>query len=125
MIAIYFKTSYTKSTICLMFYLSLPIIFLKFWYLEAPKGLIGFFASLNNSFLQLLSLPILVRTYFKPWKNEYRKGLVVFSIAMGIFIKSFVIMADLILVLLLLFLEIIFFISFLLWPVGTIFLLFS
>lgn len=107
-----------------MFYLSLPIIFLKFWYFEAPEGLISFFASLNNSFLQLLSLPLLVRTYFKPWKNEYRKGLVIFSIAMGIFIKSFVIMADLILILLLFFLEIIFFISFLSWPVATIFLLF-
>jgi len=108
-----------------MFYLSLPIILLKFWYLEAPVGLFNFFASLNNSVIQLLSLSLLVRTYFKPWKNEYRKGLVAFSVAMGIFIKSFVIMADLILVLLLLFLEIIFFISFLLWPVGTIFLLFS
>src|SRR3989338_7694191 len=108
-----------------MFYLSSPIIFLKFWYIEAPIGLLKFFSSLNNSALALLSLPLLVKTYFKPWKNEYRKGLVVFSIAMGIFVKTFVIMADLILVFLLLFLEIIFFISFLLWPVGTIFLLFS
>ncbi len=108
-----------------MFYLSLPVIFLKFWYVDAPKGLVGFFLSLNKSFLQLLSLPLLVRTYFKPWKNEYRKGLVVFSIGMGIFIKTFVILADLILILLLLFLEIMFFISFLLWPILTIFLLFS
>lgn len=107
-----------------MFYLSLPIIFVKFWYLEAPKDLIGFFASLNNSFIQLLSLPLLVRTYFKPWKNEYRKGLVAFSVAMGIFIKSFVIMADLILIILLFFLEIVLFVSFFLWPVATIFLLF-
>src|SRR3989344_6726523 len=108
-----------------MFFLSIPIIFLKFWYLEAPIVLIRFFSSLNNSTLQLLSLPLLIKTYFKPWKNEYRKGLVVFSIAMGIFIKSFVIMADSILVIFLVFLEIIFFISFLLWPVGTLLLLFS
>ncbi|MEK7502472.1 MAG: hypothetical protein AAB609_03015 [Patescibacteria group bacterium] len=108
-----------------MFYLKLPLVFLKFWYTEAPFKIVGFFASLNDSVLQLLSLPLLVRTYFRPWKNEYREGLVVFSVAMGIFIKTFVIMADLILVLLLLFLEIIFFISFLLWPAGTIFLLFS
>ena len=107
-----------------MFYLSLPTIFLKFWYFEAPVGLFSFFASLNNSVLQLLSLSLLVRTYFKPWKNEYRKGLVVFSIAMGIFIKTFVIMAEAALVILLIFFEIAFFISFLLWPLGTIFLLF-
>ena len=108
-----------------MFYLNLPLIFLKFWYIEAPIGLVRFFSSLNISTLQLLSLPLLVRTYFKPWKNEYRKGLVGFSIAMGIFIKSFVIIADLILFSLLIFLETIFFVSFILWPVATIFLLFS
>ena len=108
-----------------MFYLSLPIIFLKFWYFEAPVGLFSFFVSLNNAALQLLSLPLLVRTYFKPWKNEYRKGLVAFSIAMGIFIKTFVIMAELMLFFLLIFVELAFFISFLLWPVGTIFLFFS
>ncbi|OGH39099.1 MAG: hypothetical protein A3B44_03305 [Candidatus Levybacteria bacterium RIFCSPLOWO2_01_FULL_38_21] len=101
------------------------IIFLKFWFFEAPIGLIRFFSSLNNSMLALLSLPLLIRTYFKPWKNEYRKGLVVFSVAMGIFIKSFVIIADLILFSLLIFLEIIFFVSFILWPVATVFLFFS
>src|SRR3989344_4849126 len=68
-----------------MFYLSLPLIFLKFWFFEAPRIILIFFASLNNSFLKLISLPILVKTYFKPWKNEYRKGLVGFSIALGMF----------------------------------------
>ncbi|OGH21322.1 MAG: hypothetical protein A2958_00790 [Candidatus Levybacteria bacterium RIFCSPLOWO2_01_FULL_38_13] len=107
-----------------MFYLSIPIIFLKFWYLEAPIGLIRFFSSLNNSTLQLLSLPLLIKTYFKPWKNEYRKGLVAFSIAMGIFIKTFVISAELLIFFLILIFEILFFITFLFWPVGTVLILF-
>lgn len=103
-----------------MFYLSLPIIFLKFWFFEAPKGLIIFFGSLNRSFLKLVSLPLLVKTFFRPWKNEYRKGLVGFSIAMGIFIKTFVILADLILLLILLVIELVIFSAFIFWPIGTI-----
>ena len=107
-----------------MFYLGLPLIFLKFWYLEAPRGLISFFISLNNAFLQLFSLPLLIRTYFKPWKNEYRKGLVGFSIAMGMFVKTFVILVDIILFMLLLIIEGILTLSFVAWPIVIVLLLF-
>ena len=106
-----------------MFYLGLPIIFLRFWFLEAPRGLISFFASLNNAFLQLFSLPILLKTYFKPWKNEYRKGLVGFSIAMGMFVKTLVILADSLLLVALLAFEAVFMVSFIFWPIGIILLL--
>lgn len=108
-----------------MFYLGLPIVFLKFWFLEAPLGLIAFFGSINTAFLQLFSLPLLVKTYFKPWKNEYRKGLVGFSIFMGIFVKSIVIIVDVVLLLLLLSIELVFMLAFILWPIGTILLLFT
>lgn len=106
-----------------MFYLSLPLIFLRFWFLEAPRGLLSFFASLNNAFLQLFSLPLLIKTYFRPWKNEYRKGLVGFSIAMGMFVKTFVIIADVFLLFALLIFEAIFMVSFVAWPIGIILLL--
>ncbi len=107
-----------------MFYLSLPIVFLKFWYLEAPGEFFSFFNSLNKALLSLLSLPLLVGTFFKPWKNEYRKGLVAFSIFMGIFIKTFVILADTIIFILVLLFEAVFLISFLLWPIATLVLIF-
>ena len=107
-----------------MFYLKLPIIFLKFWYFEAPRELIDFFSSLNKALLVLLSLPILAKTFFKPWKNEYRKGLVVFSISIGVFIKTFVIFADLIILVFVISLEAFLFIAFLLWPFATIALIF-
>jgi len=102
----------------------LPLSFLKFWFIEAPILLVHFFVSLNKAFLQLFSLPLLVKTYFKPWKNEYRQGLVGFSIAMGMFIKTFVILADLILFFLLLVIELSFFIAFIVWPFVTVYLLF-
>lgn len=107
-----------------MFYFNLPLIFLKFWFVESPKSLLSFFASLNSAFMQLFSLPLLIRTYFKPWKNEYRKGLVVFSIAMGMSIKTFVIIADLLLFAALLIFEAIFTVSFITWPIIITVLLF-
>ncbi|MCL4353791.1 hypothetical protein M1615_05030 [Patescibacteria group bacterium] len=102
-----------------MFYLILPLNIIKFWFIESPRGLFAFFASLNTSFLNLFSLPILVKTYFKPWKNEYREGLVGFSIGMGIFIKTFVILADIILFLALMVFEAIFMIAFILYPFAA------
>ncbi|MBI4089338.1 MAG: hypothetical protein HY424_01365 [Candidatus Levybacteria bacterium] len=105
-------------------YLGLPLIFLKFWFVETPRGLILFFASLNSAFLQLFSLPLLTKTYFRPWKNEYRKGLVGFSVAMGIIIKTAVIIVDALLFFILLIGEIVFTVSFVLWPIGALLLLF-
>jgi len=80
--------------------------------------------SLNSAFFHLFSLPLLIRTYFKPLKNEYRQGLVRFSIAMGIVIKTFFIIADLIMLVLLLGIEIVVFVAFVLFPIATIALLF-
>jgi len=101
----------------MLFYLSLPFILLRFWFTEAPILLISFFASLNSAVMGIISLPLLLKTYFKPWKNEYREGLVGFSIGMGMFIKTFVILADILIMLFFLFFETIFIISFLAFPI--------
>ena len=107
-----------------MGFLALPLDFLTFWYIEAPKGLLIYFLSLNRAFLTLFSLPLFLRTFFKPLKNEYRKGLVGFSIGMGIVVKSILIFVDLILFLLLLSIEVVIMFLFLLLPIGTILMLF-
>lgn len=106
-------------------YLFLPIAFLEFWFVEAPLGIIRYFLSLNNAFLQLFSLPLFLRTFFKPLKNEYREGLVGFSRAMGIIIKSLLIIVDLALLLILLSIEVIVVLVFLLLPALSIYLLFQ
>jgi hypothetical protein len=96
-----------------------PLSIFKFWYLEAPKQLFVFFISLDKTFLGVFSLPLMLKTFFRPWKNEYREGMIWFSIFMGMAIKSLFILADLILLVALVMLEIIFFIGFLIWPFAT------
>jgi hypothetical protein len=98
--------------------------FLKFWFIDGPIGLVNYFSSFNKAFLELFSLGLLVKTFFKPWKNEYRKGLVGFSIGMGIAIKSIVILVDILVFLVLLLAEGVFLLGFILWPFATVGLLF-
>lgn len=105
-------------------YLQLPVAFLTFWFVEAPLGLIAYFGSVNRAFFHLFSLPLLVKTFFKPIKNEYRKGLVGFSIGMGIAIKSALIAVDIFLLLLLLSIETVLLILFVTFPFLTIAMLF-
>lgn len=104
-------------------YLLFPFDFLRFWYITLPKELILFFFSFNNAFLQLFSLSLLLRTFFKPVKNEYRKGLVAFSIGMGMFLKTWIILVDLLLLSIIVLVEFLILAAFLLWPIGTFWLL--
>lgn len=85
----------------------MPILFLflRFWFVEAPVNMLHYFGSLNNGFLQLFSLPLFIKTFFKPLKNEYRLGLIWFSIGAGMFIKSILIIFDVALLVLLVFFE--------------------
>lgn len=64
----------------------------------------------------------MLKTFFRPWKNEYRKGLVGFSIFMGMVFKTAFIAGDLVLFLGLLGIEIILFAGFLLLPVAAFYL---
>lgn len=104
--------------------LLLPLDILKFWYLEAPIALLSYFASLDKALFNLFSLPLMLRTFFKPWKNEYRKEFVRFSIVMGMAFKTILIVADLFLFSILIIFEIVAFMAFLLWPLSVVYLLF-
>jgi hypothetical protein len=107
-----------------MNYVTLPVMLLKFWFIESPIALFKFFASFNAAFFELFSLQLLLRTYFQPLKNEYRQGLVGFSRAMGITIKTFFIIADLFMLIIILAIEIAVFVSFVMFPIATVALLF-
>lgn len=105
-------------------YLFLPFDFLKFWFFDSPRELIGFFASLNQAFFQLFALPLFIKTFFKPLKNEYRQGLVGFSRWMGMFVKTLFITADLIIFVPLIILEILVLFLFIAFPIMSVWILF-
>jgi hypothetical protein len=101
-----------------------PFLVLRFWYTEAIFALFAALASYLSYFTSLLSLPLLVKTFFKPLKNEYREGLVGFSIGMGIFVKTALILLDLLLLLLFFLFEVLIFLGFLLLPLTAVLVLF-
>ena len=105
-------------------YLFLPIAFLQFWYIDAPREIILYFLSLNKAFLQQFSLPLLLSTFFKPMKNEYREGLIWFSIGMGMFVKFWIIIIDILLLSFLLAIEVAVVLLFIAWPILSICVLF-
>jgi len=98
--------------------------FITFWFIDAPKGMIDYFLSLNSAFLKLFSFHPLLTTYGKPWKNEYREGLVGFSILMGMIIKGMVLLMDIVILLILVAVEIASIFLFICWPIATIVILF-
>lgn len=106
------------------FYLSIPLLFLRFWFVDAPIRLFQYFLTVNHAVLQILSLPLLIRTFFKPLKNEYRKGLVAFSVVFGMILKSVLIFTDIFILGFILFIEILFIGLFILWPFLSFYIFF-
>ena len=102
--------------------LILPLSLLKFWYFEAPISLLRYFITLNKSFFNVFSIPLMLKTFFKPWKNEYREGLVKFSIFMGIAFKTLFIFVGLFMFVFLLIFEVTFFAGFLIFPLAIFYL---
>lgn len=105
-------------------FLYYPFYLIVFWYKDVLGGLLDFFIDLNRYVASLLSLQLLIKTFFKPLKNEYRQGLVLFSIIFGMVIKSVLISISLLLVLFLLFIEFLIGVFLLLLPFALVALIF-
>ncbi len=65
-----------------------PYFLIVFWYKDFLFGTIKSSYATWIYVANLLSAPLLIKTFFRPLKNEYREGLVLFSVIMGIIIKS-------------------------------------
>ena len=101
-------------------FLYYPFYLIAFWYKDVLVGLINFFVLFNRYTASLLSLPLLLRTYFKPLKNEYRDGLVIFSVLFGMVIKTFLISITLLIILAILLAEVLVAGLIILLPIGLI-----
>jgi len=71
-----------------------PYFLVVFWYRVFLPGTVGKSVQVLDYFSNLLSFRILIVTFFKPLKNEYREDLVVFSRVVGIVVKTLIIVAD-------------------------------
>lgn len=94
-----------------------PIAVILFWYKDGLIAILYFFESLNDYVVRLFSLPGLFGTYFSPLKNEYRKNLILFSVLFGIVIKTFLIIASLSILAVLLLIECVLFVLYVAFPV--------
>lgn len=68
--------------------LTLPFEFIHWWFIESTFNILKILRYILEVFYNLLSVKLIFKTFFKPWKNEYREGLARFALFMGIFIKS-------------------------------------
>jgi hypothetical protein len=75
-----------------------PVLLIKFWYIDATKFFLHVYKAIFTYCIYLFSLPLLVRTFFKPLKNEYRGELIVFSIVFGMVVKTFLILFSLLVI---------------------------
>ena len=100
-----------------------PLYFLYFWYFYIPKRLIHTFVDVILYFFQLLSVPLLIKTFFRPLKNEYRGDLVIFSIGMGIVVKTVLIPISLLLIAVVVMIEVFIFAVIMLTPLLPIYFL--
>src|SRR4030043_1464619 len=89
----------------------LPFEFLRWWAIEAPIKLFKILRFIFAAFAHLFSLKELFTTFFQPWKNEYREGLVRTAIVVGVVFKTILIFFDLFLFGVLLALEVVIFVG--------------
>ncbi len=96
--------------------LTSPFNFIFWWFLESPKIVFKILYFFLATTIHLFGYKSLFKTFFKPWKNEYREGLVGFSLIMGMATKSSLIFIETILILFLVVIEVIVFATWLLLP---------
>lgn len=100
-----------------------PISVVLFWYKDGLISLLLYLRSLNDYCVKLFSLPGLTATYFKPLKNEYRKNLILFSVLFGIVVKTFLILASLVILAVLMAIELLIICGYLAFPILPIIIL--
>ena len=97
----------------------LPYEFFIWWFWEAPITLLKILKFIFLAFAHLFSLKSLFTTFFQPWKNEYREGLVKTAIFIGAFMKTLLIIFDLFTLGLILIIDVIVFVAWFALPVLT------
>lgn len=103
----------------------LAVFYLAFWFLAVPaklfKNLIKFLRAAEHFF----SLTLMLKTLFRPWKNERRPGYVAYAVGIAATVRFFLIIFDLFLLSAIFLLGIAGIIVFAAVPILSIFLIFG
>lgn len=94
----------------------LPVNFILWWFTDNIRLIYKILSFIFLTIVHLFGYKSLFKTFFKPWKNEYREGLVGFSRLIGIFIKSTLIFTETFFILLLFFILTMVFVFWVLLP---------
>ena len=72
----------------------LPVNFVVWWFTDNIRLIYKILSFIFLTVVHLFGYKSLFTTFFKPWKNEYREGLVGFSRLIGTAIKSTLIFTE-------------------------------
>ncbi len=73
---------------------TLPVSFVIWWFTDNVKLAYKILSFFLFTAVHLFGYKSLFTTFFSPWKNEYREGLVVFSRLIGAAIKGLLIFTE-------------------------------
>jgi hypothetical protein len=88
----------------------LPLNFIVWWFTDNIKLIYKILFFIFRTTVHLFGYKSLFKTFFKPWKNEYRQGMVGFSRIIGMAIKTMLIFTES------------FFVLFLVFTLGAVFI---
>ncbi len=101
-----------------------PVYLFVFYFFDLPRMLLSKFRQINIYLYNLFSIPLLLRTFFQPLKNEYHEGLVLFSRFAGVFVKTALLLTSASVMLTVLLIEIILFVAIVTLPIWLFYFLF-
>jgi len=102
----------------------LPFYFTRWWYYEAPPKLFTYLTRVLGGIAHLLSVELLLKTFFEPWRAEYRKGFVAVARFVGISVKAIFLIFDFLILSAILIWGVFIFISWFLLPLTPFWALF-
>lgn len=103
--------------------IKLPLLFAYWWFVQAPAKLVVFFFNYFVHLTQVLSVPLLLKTFFVPWKNENKKGYVGIARGIGMVVKTAVLLADLMILTVALLVEASLLLLWMVLPIASLYLL--
>lgn len=65
-----------------------------FWFVETPIKLFKNLLKLILALEHFLSLTLMIKTFFRPWRNERRKGYIAYAVGIAVVVRLLFIILD-------------------------------